>query len=68
MCDGCLLPKAQSPDVALSSRPEGVSSSELLVVTSAFDAFEASAAPIVKTIYDELIDLIKSSKGGSNNA
>lgn len=25
MCDGRLLPKAQSPDVALSSRPEGVS-------------------------------------------
>lgn len=47
---------------------EGVSSNELLVVTSAFDAFEASAAPTVKTIYDELVDLIKSSKGGSNNA
>lgn len=47
---------------------EGLASSELLVVTSEFDSFEASAAPLVKSIYDELVDLMRSSKGGTNNA
>ena len=47
---------------------EGVCSLKDLVVTSEFDNIDASSSPSVKSIYDELIDLIKSSKGGCNNA
>ena len=44
---------------------EGVYSKKDLVVTSEFDVVDASASPSVKSIYDDLIDLIKSTKGGN---
>ena len=44
---------------------EGVFSKELLVVTQEFEPSDVSASPAVKSIYDELIDLIKSVKGGN---
>lgn len=44
---------------------EGVYSTKDLIVTSEFDSSNASCAPSVKSIYDELIDLIKSFKGGN---
>lgn len=47
---------------------EGLYSNELQIVTSQFDLFEASSSPSVKSIYDELMELIRNSKGGSNNA
>lgn len=47
---------------------EGLYSTKDLIVTSEFDSVDASASPVVKSIYDELIDLMKNSKGGNNNA
>lgn len=47
---------------------EGVCSLKDLVVTSEFDNTFTSASASVKSIYDELIDLIKAAKGGNNNA
>lgn len=44
---------------------EGVASKDLLIVTQEFDPSDVSASPAVKSIYDELIDLIKSVKGGN---
>lgn len=47
---------------------EGLYSTKDLIVTSEFDSSNASCAPSVKSIYDELIDLIdliKSFKGGN---
>ena len=44
---------------------EGLVSKELLVITQEFEPNNVSASPAVKSIFDELIDLIKSSKGGN---
>jgi carbamoyl-phosphate synthase small subunit len=44
---------------------EGLISNIDKVVTSQFDLFESSSSPSVKSIYDELVEMIKSAKGGN---
>ena len=44
---------------------EGVASAFDKVVTSQFDSSTSSCSPTVKSIYDELVDLMKACKGGN---
>ena len=44
---------------------EGLISNIDKVVTSQFDLFESSSSPSVNSIYDELVEMIKSAKGGN---
>ncbi len=44
---------------------EGLASTLDKVITCQFDSSEASCSPVVKSIYDELVDMMKACKGGN---